>query len=145
MSARGAMRMVRMRVPAGKASPAPPVGPTLGQVGVNLMEFCKQFNAQTVNVKDGIELPVRVRAYADRTFDFEVTTPPTSFFLKRAAGVAKGATQPGKETVGSVTLKQVYAIAQIKHKDQRLQRCSLESVAKQVAGTARTIGLEVVR
>ena len=132
-------KLLRIRVPAGQASPAPPVGPALGQAGVNMVEFNKLFNARTAKYKEGIQLPVKLQAYSDRTFEFSIASPPTSWFLKKAAGVEKGAGNPGKEIVGQVTLKQIYAIAQLKQKDENLKRCSLESICKQILGTARTL------
>ena len=103
---------VRLQVPAGQANPSPPIGPALGQAGLNIMEFCKAFNAETQNIEQGTPIPVVITAYRDRTFSFITKTPPASFFLKRAAGLDKGANDPGKEVVGKVTMEQVREIAE---------------------------------
>jgi large subunit ribosomal protein L11 len=132
--------IVRLQIPAGQANPAPPVGPALGQQGVNIMEFCKQFNAATQ--KDaGLVIPVVITVYHDKTFTFITKTPPASTLLKKAANIAKGSGTPNKEKVGKVTKQQVLDIAKLKSKD--LNATNLERAAKMVAGTARSMGIEV--
>ncbi len=133
--------VVKLQIPAGKANPSPPVGPALGQHGVNIMEFCKGFNAQTQG-QEGLILPVVVTIYADRTFTFVVKTPPAAVLLKRAAGIAKASAVPHKEKIGKVTRQQVREIAQIKLPD--LNTVDLEAAMRVVEGTARSMGIEVV-
>ena len=132
---------IKLQIPAGAANPSPPVGPALGQRGVNIMEFCKAFNAQTQGPA-GLIIPVIITVYADRSFTFVTKTPPASVLLKRAAGIDKGAKTPGKEQVGRVTRAQVEEIARMKMPD--LSAADLEAAMKTVAGTARSLGLEVV-
>ncbi len=132
---------IKLYVPAGAANPAPPVGPALGQHGVNIMQFCKSFNEQTKD-KDGITLPVVISVYEDKKFDFIIKTPPCSVLLKRAANLAKASGLPGKEKIGKVTMKQVEDIAKQKLGD--LNTSDLEVAKKTVAGTARSMGIEVV-
>jgi large subunit ribosomal protein L11 len=131
---------VKLQLPAGKANPSPPVGPALGQHGVNIMEFCKSFNAQTQG-QDGMILPVVITIYADRSFTFITKTPPASVLLLKAAGVEKGSGTPNKNKVGSVTKDQVRKIAETKMPD--LNAASLEAAIRTVEGTARSMGLEV--
>lgn len=133
--------LVKLQIPAGKATPAPPVGPALGPHGVNIMEFCKAFNAQTKAMGDTI-IPVVMTVYQDRTFTFITKTPPASELLKKAAGIIKGSGVPNKEKVGKVTTAQVKAIAQTKLED--LNAYSLDEAMKIIAGTARSMGVEVV-
>ena len=133
--------VVKLQCPAGKANPAPPVGPALGQHGVNIMEFCKQFNARTQK-QDGLIIPVLITIYQDRSFTFITKTPPASILLLKAAGIEKGSGVPNKNKVGKVTQKQVEEIAKTKMPD--LNCVSLESAVRTVAGTARSMGLEVV-
>jgi large subunit ribosomal protein L11 len=133
--------LVKLQVQAGAATPSPPVGPALGQHGVNIMEFCKQFNAKTASQK-GMIIPVVITVYSDRSFTFITKTPPASILLAKAAGVEKGSGEPNKTKVGKVTMKQVREIAQIKLPD--LNCTSLESAVHTVAGTARSMGIEVV-
>ena len=133
--------MVKLQITAGKANPSPPVGPALGQHGVNIMEFCKGFNAQT-NTQEGLILPVVVTIYADRSFTFIVKTPPASILLKRAAGIAKASANPLKEKIGKVTRAQVREIAQTKLPD--LNTDNVDQAMRIVEGTARSMGLEVV-
>ncbi len=133
--------VVKLQIPAGKANPAPPVGPALGQHGVNIMEFCKGFNAQT-NSQEGLILPVVVTIYADRSFTFIVKTPPASVLLKRAAGIAKASANPLKEKIGKVSRSQVREIAQTKLPD--LNTDNVEQAMRIVEGTARSMGIEVV-
>lgn len=132
---------VKLQIPAGKANPAPPVGPALGQQGVNIMEFCKQFNAKTE--KDvGMIIPVVITVYQDRSFTFITKTPPASDLLKKAAGVIKGSGEPNKNKVGKLTIDQVKKIAEIKLKD--LNCTSVEAAVKTVCGTARSMGIDII-
>jgi large subunit ribosomal protein L11 len=131
---------IKLHVAAGAANPAPPVGPALGQHGVNIMMFCKQFNDQTKN-RDGLILPVVISVFEDRTFSFIIKSPPTSILLKRAANLAKASGTAGKETIGTVTLKQVEEIAKQKAKDLNTQ--NMEQAVKVVKGTARSMGIAV--
>ncbi len=134
---------VKLQIIAAKATPAPPVGPALGQAQVNIMEFCKQFNARTQNKElDGLVIPVVITVYSDRTFTFITKTPPVAVLLKKIAGIAKGSGTPNKDKVGKVTEKQVLEIAKQKMPD--LNAASLEAAVKSVKGTARSMGLEVV-
>lgn len=132
--------MVKLQIPAGKANPAPPVGPALGQHGVNIMEFCKQFNAATQK-QDGLIIPVVISIYKDRSFTFITKTPPAAVLLLKAAGLAKGSAVPNKTKVGKVTLKQVEEIAKTKMPDLNAQK--LDSAMRMVEGTARSMGIEV--
>ena len=133
--------MIKLQIPAGKANPAPPVGPALGQHGVNIMEFCKQFNARTQGKGDTI-VPIIITVYQDRSFTFITKTAPVSILLKQAIKLASGSKQPQKDKVGKVTMKQIREIAAIKLVDLN---CSIvESVIPQVVGTARSMGLEVI-
>lgn len=135
--------LVKLQIPAGKATPAPPVGPALGQHGANIMDFCKQFNAKTSGKdKEGLIIPVVVTIYHDRSFTFITKTPPASVLLKRAANIAKGSGEPNKNKVGTVTVKQVEEIARVKMPD--LNTATLESAVNSVNGTARSMGLDVV-
>ncbi|HYX69561.1 MAG TPA: 50S ribosomal protein L11 [Terriglobales bacterium] len=134
---------VKLQIAAGKATPAPPVGPALGQAQINIMEFCKQFNARTSSKElDGLIIPVLITVYSDRSFTFITKTPPASVLLKRAAGIAKGSGTPNKDKVGKVTEKQVAEIAKSKMPD--LNAASLEAAIKTVKGTARSMGIDVV-
>ena len=132
---------VKLQIPAGQANPSPPVGPALGQRGVNIMEFCKAFNAKTQG-QPGMIIPVLITVYADRSFTFITKTPPASVLLKRAAGIEKGSNDPKRNKVGSVTAKQVREIAELKTPD--LTAASLEAAVRTVEGTARSMGLNVV-
>ena len=134
---------VKLQIEAGKATPAPPVGPALGQAQVNIMEFCKQFNARTQTPDmAGLVIPVVITVYTDRTFTFVTKTPPAAVLLKKAAGVAKGSGTPNKDKVGKVTEKQVAEIAKQKMPD--LNAASVESAIRSIKGTARSMGIEVV-
>ncbi len=133
---------IKLQVPAGQANPSPPIGPALGQAGLNIMEFCKAFNAETQNMEQGMPIPVVITAYADRTFSFVSKTPPASFFLKKAAKLQKGASEPSREVVGQVTMAQVREIAEAKMVD--LNAADINQAAKMIAGTARSMGIEVV-
>jgi large subunit ribosomal protein L11 len=134
---------VKLQIAAGKATPAPPVGPALGQAQINIMEFCKQFNARTsAKEMDGLIIPVVITVYNDRSFTFITKTPPAAILLKRAANVAKGSGTPNKAKVGTVTEKQVADIAKQKLPD--LNAASLETAIKSIKGTARSMGIDVV-
>ncbi len=132
---------IKLQVPAGAANPAPPVGPALGQHGVNIMEFCKQFNAKTQG-QAGLIIPVEITVYADRSFTFITKSPPAAVLLKKAAGLEKGSAKPNKEKVGQVTRQQVREIAEAKLQD--LNAASIESAMRMIEGTARSMGLKVV-
>jgi large subunit ribosomal protein L11 len=132
---------IKLQIPAAQANPSPPVGPALGQRGVNIMEFCKQFNART-QAQPGMIIPVIITVYADRSFTFVTKTPPASVLLKKAAGVEKGAADPKRGKVGKVTRAQVREIAELKRPD--LSAESLEAAVRTVEGTARSVGLDVV-
>jgi large subunit ribosomal protein L11 len=134
--------IVKLQIPAGKANPAPPVGPALGQHGVNIMEFCKTFNARTQQLGDSI-IPVVITVYADRTFTFITKTPPASDLLKKAAGVVKGSAVPHKDKVGKLTAAQIQEIAKTKMPD--LNAVDLPGAIKIIEGTARSMGLQVIK
>ncbi len=131
---------VKLQVPAGKANPSPPVGPALGQHGVNIMEFCKQFNAYTQNLEAGLPTPVVITVYADRSFTFVTKTPPASVLLRKALGIEKGSPTPNATKVGKVTRAQIEDIAKIKTPD--LTAADLEAAVRTIAGTARSMGIE---
>jgi large subunit ribosomal protein L11 len=133
--------VVKLQLAAGKATPAPPVGTALGPHGVNIMDFCKQFNAKTSKEADGMIFPVLVTIYSDRTFTFILKTPPASVLLKRAAGIVKGSPEPNRNKVGKVTRKQVEEIAKTKLPD--LNTTSMEAAMRSVMGTARNMGIEI--
>ena len=133
--------IVKLQVPAGKANPSPPVGPALGQHGVNIMEFCKAFNAQTSS-QEGLVIPVVITIYGDRSFSFVTKSPPAAILLKQAAGIAQASKEPNRVKVGMVTRKQVEEIAKTKMAD--LNALSLDSAVRIIEGTARTMGIEVV-
>ena len=133
---------VKLQVPAGSANPSPPIGPALGQQGVNIMEFCKQFNAQTQGMEARIPVPVVISVYSDRSFTFIMKTPPATVLLKKAAGIEKGSGQPNSNKVGKVTRKQLEEIAKTKQPD--LTAADLEAAVRTVAGTARSMGVDVV-
>jgi len=133
---------IKLQVPAGKANPSPPIGPALGQRGLNIMEFCKAFNAQTQGLEPGMPIPVVITAFADRTFSFVTKTPPASYFLKKAAGLEKGGQTPGRTAVGKVTVDQLREIAEVKLKD--LNTSDLQAAITMLRGSAESMGLEVV-
>ncbi|MBN1547604.1 MAG: 50S ribosomal protein L11 [Syntrophaceae bacterium] len=132
---------IKLQIKAGKATPSPPIGPALGQHGVNIMEFCKAYNAMTQN-QEGTIIPVVITVYSDRSFTFITKTPPASVLLKQAAKIAKGSGVPNKDKVGSVTSDQIKEIAELKYKD--LNAVDLDSAIRIIAGTARSMGIEVV-
>ena len=132
---------MKLQVPAGKANPSPPVGPALGQRGLNIMEFCKAFNAKTQEMESGAPCPTIITYYVDKSFTMDIKTPPASYMLKKAAKVKSGATTPSREIVGSVTVKQVKEIAEAKMKD--LNAVNIEGAVKIIMGSARSMGIEV--
>jgi large subunit ribosomal protein L11 len=132
---------IKLQVPAGAANPSPPIGPALGQRGVNIMDFCKAFNAQTGDMEKGMPIPTVITVYADRSFSFETKTPPASYLLKKAAKIQSGSKEPGKSTIGRVTRAQLREIAEVKMKD--LNANDIEAAAKIIEGSARAMGLEV--
>jgi len=134
---------IKLQVPAGQANPSPPIGPALGQRGLNIMEFCKQFNAQTQKMEPGTPIPVTITAYGDRTFTFVMRTPPATYFLKKAAKIESGSKAPGRDApVGKVTMAQVREIAEKKMAD--LNAHDLDAACQMIIGSARSIGLQVV-
>ena len=138
--AKKVVALIKLALPAGKANPAPPVGPALGQHGVNIMAFCKEYNARTAD-QAGMVIPVEISVYEDRSFTFVLKTPPASVLIKKAAGIDKGASQPNKQTVGTITLAQLQEIAQTKMPD--LNANDIEAAMKIVEGTARNMGVAV--
>ena len=133
---------IKLVVPAGKANPSPPIGPALGQAGVNIMEFCKGFNAQTQGMEPGMPIPCVITVFVDRSFTFVMKTPPASYYLRKAAKIEKGSGTAGKDIVGKVTKKQVREIAEAKLKD--MNAASVETAMNSISGTARSMGLQVV-
>lgn len=133
---------IKLQIEAGQASPAPPVGPALGQHNVNIMDFVRQFNEKTNKMDEGTIIPVIISVFKDRSFNFIMKTPPASYLLKRAAGIAKGSGEPNKEKVGKVTEKQIEAIAKVKMPD--LNAYSLDAAKKIIEGTAKNMGLEII-
>lgn len=134
-------RFVKLQIPAGKATPQPPVGPALGQAGLNIMEFCKAFNAATGELEEGAPVPVVISVFQDKSFTFETKTPPASYFLKKAASLNKGSSEPGRSVAGSVSQDDLRSIAETKMKD--LNADTVEQAMKIIAGSARSMGLEV--
>jgi large subunit ribosomal protein L11 len=132
---------INLQVPAGKANPSPPIGPALGQRGVNIMEFCKSFNAKTKDMEPETPIPVKITVFSDRSFTFEMRTPPASFFLKKAAKVTAGSKTPGVTSAGTVTMAQCREIAKTKLKD--LNTDNVEQAARTIAGSARSMGIQV--
>ena len=133
---------IKLQVPAGRANPAPPIGPALGQHGVNIMEFCKQFNARTQTLENGLTIPVEITVFADRSFTFITKTPPAAVLIKKAIGVERGSAAPNKDKVGRVTKKQVREIAEVKMTD--LNAANVESAMRMIEGPARSMGIQVV-
>jgi large subunit ribosomal protein L11 len=133
---------IKLNIPAGSANPSPPVGPALGQRGVNIMEFCKAFNASTDSLEKNMPIPVVITVYADKSFSFVTKTPPVSFFLKKAAGKEKGSSEPGRTVGGSVKINQVREIAENKMKD--LNAADIEGAIEMIKGSARSMGLEIL-
>lgn len=139
--AKKVVAMVKLQIPAGKATPAPPVGPALGPTGINIMNFCKEFNEKTA-AQAGLIIPVEITVYQDRSFTFVLKTPPASVLLMKAAGVEKGSGEPNKNKVGKVTRKDIREIAELKMKD--LNAASIEAAMRMIEGTARSMGITVV-
>jgi large subunit ribosomal protein L11 len=133
---------IKLQVPAGKANPSPPIGPALGQRGLNIMEFCKAFNARTQDMEPGMPIPVVITVFGDRTFTFITKTPPNSYFLMKEAGIKKGTTTPGKGSVGQISMDQIRKIAATKMPDMNAN--DVEAAASMLVGSARSMGLEVV-
>ncbi|ART99564.1 50S ribosomal protein L11 [Yoonia vestfoldensis] len=133
--------MLKLQVAAGDAKPSPPVGPALGQRGINIMEFCKAFNAKTADMEKGAPCPTVITYYADKSFSFEIKTPPASYYIKKAAKLSSGSKTPGRATAGSITAKQVREIAEAKMKD--LNATSIEGAMQIIMGSARSMGVEV--
>ena len=139
---------INLQVPAGAANPSPPIGPALGQRGVNIMEFCKSFNAKTKEIEQGTPIPVKITVFSDRSFTFEMRTPPATFLIKKAAGMkptgkpGSGSKEPGRNFVGQVTMAQLHDIAKMKMKD--LNTSDIDAAARTLAGSARSMGLKVV-
>ena len=139
--AKKVMGMLKLQVPAGEAKPSPPVGPALGQRGINIMEFCKAFNAKTADMEKGAPCPTVITYYQDKSFSMDIKTPPASYFIKKAANLKSGSKTPGKATAGSITVKQVREIAEAKMKD--LNATSVEGAMQIIMGSARSMGVEV--
>ena len=139
--AKKATGFIKLQIPAGQANPSPPVGPALGQAGLNIMEFCKAFNAHTQSIEQGTPIPVRITVYQDRTFSFETKTPPASFYIRRAAQLPKGSELPGQEIVGRVTMHQLREIAELKKED--LNANDVDAACRILAGSARSMGITV--
>jgi large subunit ribosomal protein L11 len=135
------LNYIKLQVPAGAANPSPPVGPALGQHGLNIMEFCKAFNAQTQDAENGMPLPVIISVYSDKSFTFEIKTPPAAVLLRKAAGISKGSSEPNKDKVGKVTRAQLEEIANTKMVD--LNANDLDAAVRIIEGSARSMGLEV--
>ncbi len=132
---------IKLQVAAGKANPSPPIGPALGQRGLNIMEFCKAFNAQTQNLEPGMPIPVVITAFADKSFTFEMKTPPATFLIKKAAGIQKGSAKPHVDKVGTITRAQAEEIAKLKMPD--LTAADMDAAVRTIAGSARSIGITV--
>ncbi|MEW6481626.1 MAG: 50S ribosomal protein L11 [bacterium] len=136
------VKKIKLQIPAAKANPAPPIGPALGQAGINIMEFCKAFNEKTARMEEGLIVPVVISVFENKKFTFELKTPPASVLIKKAIGLEKGSDNPKRKKVGKITLQQVEDIAKKKMVD--LNATSLEGATKQVIGTARSMGIEIV-
>jgi large subunit ribosomal protein L11 len=140
--AKKVVAQIKLQVPAGKANPSPPIGPALGQRGLNIMEFCKQFNAATQGMEPGMPIPVIITAFADRTFSFVTKTPPVSYFIKKAARLEKGNATPGRTVSGQISVAQCREIAEAKMKDMNAN--DLDGATAMIVGSARSMGLQVV-
>ena len=139
--AKKVLTLIKLQIPGGQANPAPPVGPALGQHGVNIMEFCKAFNAKTAQMDPDLKVPVVITVYADRSFTFETKTPPAADLLKKAAGIPKGSGKPNKEKVGTISRAKIEEIAKLKLQD--LNTTNLDAAIKTIEGTARNMGLNI--
>lgn len=135
---------LRTNIPAGMAAAGPPLGPMLGQRGINIAAFCKDFNTKTAHIKEGIPLPCRVTVNSDRSYELVIHKPPATYYIKQAAGILRGAMEPGREVSGKLTLKHIYEIAKIKSEDPSLQLLSLQDICKMIIGIAHSCGIEVV-
>jgi large subunit ribosomal protein L11 len=133
---------INLQVPAGQANPSPPIGPALGQRGLSIMEFCKQFNAKSKDMEQGAPIPVKITVYSDRSFTFEMRTPPASHLIKKAAKLNGGSKEPGRTSAGTITMAQVREVAKVKMKD--LNTDNIEAAVKTIAGSARSMGVQVV-
>jgi large subunit ribosomal protein L11 len=133
---------INLQVPAGQANPSPPIGPALGQRGLSIMEFCKQFNAKSKDLEQGAPIPVKITVYSDRSFTFEMRTPPATHLLKKVAKINGGSKEPGRSSAGTVTMEQVREVAKLKMKDLNTE--DLDAAVKTIAGSARSMGLQVV-
>ncbi|MBU0599305.1 50S ribosomal protein L11 [bacterium] len=139
--AKKVMKEIKLQIPAGRANPAPPIGPALGQHGVNIMEFCKAFNAQTAN-QEGTIIPAVIRIYEDRSFSFILKTPPAAVLIKKAVNIEKGSSNPNREKVAKISMEEIKKIAEIKKPD--LNAVNIEGAIKQICGTAKNMGVEIV-
>jgi len=135
------VKKIKLQIPAGKANPAPPIGPALGQAGINIMEFCKAFNEKTSNMEEGLVIPVVISVFEDKKFTFLLKTPPASVLLKKMAGLEKGSDTPRRKNVGKVTLQQIEEIASKKMQD--LNAINIDGAIKQIIGTAKSMGIEI--
>ena len=138
------VRKVRLRVGAGAAKPGPAIGQALGPLGVNMADFCKQFNESTKNLDKDVPIPVVLSAFSNRTFSFTCKTPPTTWFLKKCADIELGASSPGHDVVGYIDCKQIYEIALVKQKDEHMKHIKLDAIARSIASSARNLGLEII-
>eukprot|EP00894_Picocystis_sp_ML_P003336 jgi/Pico_ML_1/53853/g4325.t2 len=143
MAAKEVAVRIRLLIPAGQAKPSPPVGPALGQAGLNIMAFCKEFNAKTAKIADQAPIPVEVTAFKDKSFTWEMRNPPVSYYVKKMAGIAKGSSKPGQIIQGNITLAQIKEIAAIKQQEPRMKHISLESISKSIMGSCRSMGVQV--
>ncbi|XP_067942254.1 large ribosomal subunit protein uL11m-like [Watersipora subatra] len=136
---------LKVTIPANGAKPAPPLGPQLGQRGINLPQFCKEFNAKTAHIKDDYPIPTGIHINIDKTFSLDIHTPSSSFLLKKAAGAPKGAMHPGSETAGMLSVKHIYELAKVKAQDLNLDGASMETICKMLIGQSRSLGIKVVK